>query len=160
MKEELITFETAKLAKEKNFEIGVNQSYIIYKESYNYDDDPNHRESYKVNDIEINNHYHVNNYKGIDLSNELYEAYSAPTQSLLQKWLREVHGINIFMTFKPNIKKWDFIPYFMSMDGKEYIKYNSEYTKIYNERRFDTYEEALETGLQEALKLIEIVKEK
>jgi hypothetical protein len=77
------------------------------------------------------------------------------TQSLLQKWLREVHNINIFMSFKPNIKKWDFIPYSMDMNGKEYIKYNSEYTKIHNERRFDTYEEALELGLQEALKLIE-----
>jgi hypothetical protein len=84
-----------------------------------------------------------------------YTYPNVPTQSFLQKWLREVHGINIFMTFKPNIKKWDFIPYFMSMDGKEYIKYNSEYTKIHNERRFDTYEEALELGLQEALKLIE-----
>ena len=93
MKEQLVTFETAKLAKEKNFDIGVNQSYVIYKKSYNYDDDSSHRESYKVNDIEINSHYHVNNYKGIDLSNELYEAYSAPTQSLLQKWLREVHNI-------------------------------------------------------------------
>jgi hypothetical protein len=135
MKEELITFETAKLAKEKGFTRG----------KYNFD-------FYKPD----GNVLHM-----IDFSSEFVKfciPYS--TQSLLQKWLREVHGINIFMTFKPNIKKWDFIPYFMSMDGKEYIKYNSEYTKIYNERRFDTYEEALETGLQEALKLIEIVKEK
>ncbi len=95
MEEQYITFEVAQLAKEKGFDIGVNQSYVLYKESYDYDDDPNHRESYKVNDIEVNSHYHVNNYKGIDLSNELYEAYSAPNQALLQKWLREVHQIYV-----------------------------------------------------------------
>lgn len=43
----------------------------------------------------------------------------------------------------------------MNMDAKEYIKYNSDYTKIHNERRFDTYEESLEFGLQEGLKLIQ-----
>jgi hypothetical protein len=77
-----------------------------------------------------------------------------PTQSLVQKWLRETHGINIFMSFKPNIKKWDFIPYFMSMNAKEYIKHNREYLKIHNERRYDTYEEALEDGIYESLEMI------
>lgn len=77
-----------------------------------------------------------------------------PTQSLVQKWLREKHGINIFMSFKPNIKKWDFIPYFMNMNGKEYIKYNSEYLKFHNNRRYDIYEEALEDGIYEALNMI------
>ena len=91
---------------------------------------------------------------GESIGYPFYTYPNVPTQSLLQKWLREVHGINIFMTFKPNIKKWDFIPYFMSMDAKEYIEYNSHYTKQNNKRRFDTYEDALEIGLQEALKLI------
>ena len=77
-----------------------------------------------------------------------------PTQSLVQKWLRETHGINIFMSFKPNIKKWDFIPYFMSMNGKQYIEHNKEYLKINNERRYDTYEEALEDGIYESLLML------
>ena len=133
MKEQLISLETAKLAKEKGFDL---ESSALYDEKCV---------------LGINHQ----DYKRL-FTNSKEDTYNiaAPTQSLLQKWLREVHGINIFMTFKPNIKKWDFIPYFMSMDGKEYIKYNSEYTKIHNERRFDTYEEALELGLQEGLKLI------
>jgi hypothetical protein len=77
-----------------------------------------------------------------------------PTQSLVQKWLREIHGINIFMSFKPNIKKWDFIPYYMNMSGKEYIKHNSEYLKLHRERRYDTYEEALEDGIYESLLML------
>jgi len=143
MQETLITFETAKLAKEKGFDIGVNQSYIIYKESYNYDDDPNHRESYKVNDIEINSHYHVNNHKGIDLSNELYEAYSVPTQSLLQKWLREVHNIHLAVepeTFNPET---DYISEIIILPRK-FLKYRGK-----------TYEEALEIALKCGLKLVE-----
>ena len=127
MKEQLITFETAKLANEKRF--GLDKYLSI--------DDENPKN--------LSSNFNPREYQ---------PWYFDLTQSLLQKWLREVHNINIFMSFKPNIKKWDFIPYSMDMNAKEYIKYNSEYTKIHNERRFDTYEEALEVGLQEALKLI------
>jgi hypothetical protein len=156
MQEQLISFETAKLAKEKNFEIGVNQSYIIYKESYNYDDDPNHRESYKVNDVEINSHYHVNNYKGIDLSNELYEAYSAPTQSLLQKWLREIHNIYVdsyhdLTADGKNIQYYTSWGFLQQKDNNGNQNMNGWYDE-YND--WKTYEEALEFGLQQALKLI------
>jgi hypothetical protein len=81
-------------------------------------------------------------------------SYGATTQSLVQKWLREVHGINIFMSFKPNIKKWDFVPYFMSMNGEEYVKHNNEYRKVNGDRRYDTYEAALEDGIYESLQMI------
>lgn len=90
--------------------------------------------------------------KGINLNCETL------TQSLVQKWLREVHGINIFMCFKPNIKKWDFVPYDMKMTGMEYVKYNSEYLKSRRERRYDTYEDALENGIVEALNMIKTPK--
>jgi hypothetical protein len=81
-------------------------------------------------------------------------SYGTTTQSLVQKWLREVHGINIFMSFKPNIKKWDFVPYFMSMSGEEYVKHNNEYRKVNGDRRYDTYEAALEDGIYESLQMI------
>ena len=58
------------------------------------------------------------------------------------------------MAFKPNIKKWDFIPYFMSMCAKEYIEHNIEYYKSHGHRRYDTYEEALEDGIAESLIMI------
>jgi hypothetical protein len=145
MEEQLITFETAKLAKEKEFNIPV----ISYYTPKGYCTES---EGYKTERLEESN---WNNGMGSYPTLSKDVSCSAPTQSLLQKWLREVHNITIFMTFKPNIKKWDFIPYSMDMNAKEYIKYNWEYTKIHNERRFDTYEEALEEGLQEALKLIQ-----
>jgi hypothetical protein len=157
MQEQLISFKTAKLVKEKGFDIGVNQSYVLYKESYDYDDDPNHRESYKVNDIEINSHYHVNNYKGIDLSNELYEAYSAPTQSLLQKWLREVHNIDVFINRDGMFKKESYC-IFIHDNIKDISRLRPLDNDVFS--GYSTYEEALEVGLQEALKLIETVKRK
>jgi hypothetical protein len=81
-----------------------------------------------------------------------------PTQSLVQKWLRETNGINIFIQFKPNIKKWDFIPYYMSLNAKEYIKYNYQYYNKNKERRYDTYEDALEDGIYESLQMINLNK--
>lgn len=135
MKEQLVSLKTARSA--------MKQGFILSHPLYLYD------ENGEILDLK----------RSFDLTRQTFILDStttlAPTQSLLQKWLREVHGINIFMSFKPNIKKWDFIPYFMSMDAKEYIEYNSNYTKQNNKRRFDTYEDALEIGLQEALKLIQ-----
>lgn len=87
MREEIITFETAKLAKEKGFNIP----------SLDY----------------------------------------ATTQSLLQKWLREEHNINIIP------------PLYYS--GKGYLCSVVSTPKI---KFYKTYESALENKLQEALKLI------
>lgn len=64
------------------------------------------------------------------------------SQSLLQKWAREEHNITIGIFRQP--EHWEIMisqitPYSCILDS--HIKY-------------DTYEEALEAGLQEALKLI------
>jgi hypothetical protein len=88
------------------------------------------------------------------LSAKGFDVNGGTTQSVVQKWLREVHGINIFMSFKPNIKKWDFAPYFMTMSGEEYVKHNNEYRKVNGVRRYDTYEAALEDGIYESLQMI------
>ena len=144
MIERRITFDTARLAKEKEF------GYDFAKQLPEY---------VPMFYCELNLDFNLDlttleesECQGKDITR--CDFYFRPTQSLLQKWLREVHDINIFMTFKPNIKKWDFIPYSMGVNAKEYIKHNYEYNKQNNERRFNTYEEALEIGLQEALKLI------
>jgi hypothetical protein len=64
----------------------------------------------------------------------------APTQSLLQKWLREIHKKHINVQpfyYKSNFISWD-------------LKIHNTYYKD----KFNTYEEALEKGLLEGLKLI------
>ena len=83
MKEELITFDTAKLAKEKGF--NDTETYVSY-------------------------HYCISSKEAVLDGDRLFkEIYiPAPTQSLLQKWLREydIHlsitiGINGYYCFMP-----------------------------------------------------------
>jgi len=104
MKEQLISFETAKLAKEKGCDIPL---YIPFDE---------------VNGVDI-----------------------ICSQSLLQKWIREKHKLDIWMC----------------KTGKHGERYQAEDITDKNlfcvwssQNSFSTYEEALEEGLREALKLI------
>ena len=68
----------------------------------------------------------------------------APTQSLLSKWLREKHNIIVLVDYE-------------GIDGYYYKFYSyKEGNKNYDasDKNYNTYEEAYEIGLQEALKLI------
>ena len=130
MKDELIIFETAKLAKEKGFDWHILHSYrdgIL-------DLDDNYAGTISEMYFNANGRNRT----------KFKEVISAPTQSLLQKWLREVHNIIVFVApFKDH-----------ASDVNDRLEWN--YT-IYGKsigRNLKSYEEALEIGLQEALKLI------
>ncbi len=157
MEEQLINFETAKLAKEKGFNerghyfykvksendielYGCTKKQLIgfkgYKPIY-----------YKVND------YHTNKEK---YNAKLYRC-SAPTQSLLQKWLREKYNIEINITRMPP----EAIKSSFNKGNKRIKKYNMWVWSLNGNPRienpllfFDNYEEALEIGLQEALQTL------
>tara|TARA_R110001632_G_scaffold40980_1_gene102808 strand:+ start:1467 stop:1871 length:405 start_codon:yes stop_codon:yes gene_type:complete len=134
MKEQLITFDTAKLAKEKGFE---NKTPHKLRRDYY-----NHLGEINGDVTEYIKAYVAN--KGL----EKYNTIDAPSQSLLQKWLREEHKINVESNYLPNIQKYSCL--YIPMRGKACISDRKYVSKL----KFDTYEEALEEGLQEALKLI------
>lgn len=143
MKDQLISFETAKLAKEKGFDGSCYDCYNIRGMQYS-----NGWCEY-IDDDEI--------YSPFTRSELIDNDSLAPTQSLLQKWLREVHQIVIDLncTHK-NYKKtitytWNIISFDDELSGRE-----GALKKIHNMRNSSEmyYEEALEKGLQEALKLI------
>lgn len=123
MKDEIVKYETAVLAKEKGFNIPVLYSYGLEGENTLSPTDDNSL---------------------FDLNTNGEHGYSAPTQSLLQKWLREVHGIYVFVYMDEIL--WDSFRFNVLMNDQ----------MVYDERTimFDTYEEALEAGLSEGLKLI------
>jgi hypothetical protein len=130
MKEELITFETAKLAKEKGFD----------SEGFHYFYD----EKGVPHAVKVERSF---------LSKSLY---FAPTQSLLQKWLREVHDIHVQAHPIPMYGEQDKARW----SGAWIIKYNSKEPSLdqwsdITKLSYNTYEEALEEGLKKALKLIE-----
>ena len=118
MEEQLVSFEVAKLTKEKGFDWG------------------NHQTIYSPSGKEL--HYDESGY-----SPKVY--ILAPTQSLLQKWLRDTFGWNIEIK-TPDGKKGMWLYEIHKVHGiGDYSKLNCA---------FPTYEEALEAGLLETLKLI------
>ena len=124
MEDKLIEFETAKLAKEKGFNFLTKKCYLnspdrlIFRKSVGFYTD-------EIDPVD-------------------WDLIHAPTQSLLQKWLREVQGIHI--SIHPIVNPDNSVKYYIYKSKKQLINW---------EDRYNTYEEALEAGLYEALKLIE-----
>lgn len=128
MEEQLVSFETAKLAKEKGFDWKVRHHYRdgnMYDKTLICSGNP-----YNMNSEEEQKMWITN-------------LYSTPTQSLLQKWLREEHNLHICIAYGDLSNKY--MGDIMSRDGKMLVDIECIHK---------TYEEALEEGLQEALKLI------
>ena len=128
MKEQIVSFETAKLAKEKGFDVPIMQMLQVY-----------HITTGKIDMYLTSNR--VSNWN----DNKYVEICSAPTQSLLQKWLREKHSLIVFVTpfvFKDPEGEFKVIIYRLS-DQFRLTAFD-----------LDTWEEALEKGLFKALKLI------
>lgn len=148
MKDEKITLETAKLLKKKKFDIPVHTSYTEYLIDLSGDPDEPDNHDVKKGEVEINTFYFKNNDKSFgDYSCKNYTMYAAPTQSLVQKWLREVHNVDVWA--KPfiadNLEKEylgyvDYLP--NKIEGKTHITHQ-------------LYEEAIEFGIIVALKSIE-----
>lgn len=126
MQETLITLETAKLAKEKGFNIPVRSMYLEEKLYI----DTNSKGNY--NDIKW-----VRTWRNSPVD----DTVSAPTQSLLQAWLRDVHNIEVAVQWFDNC--------YIKAVAKKPFKANT-----YRVEGINTYEEALEFALQEALTLI------
>jgi len=127
MEEQKVMFEIAKLAKEKGF-------------------DDYYRDCYDQQGIII----------PLFRQAALIETVfcSAPTQSLLQRWLREVHNIYVNSDYYQGYPEVRFYYDIKILIDDNYNGNQDSDDAIY------TYEQAMELGLQEALKLIEIVKEK
>lgn len=124
MKDELVSFECAKLAKEKGFD---------WKVLFHY----------KGSEL-------INNGKGYDFNSpeeqKLWniEITSAPTQSLLQKWLREKHKIYVEIHYNP-----------IDKDFSIHIKNENTMRELFNMNLMsDRYESILEAALIKALELI------
>jgi hypothetical protein len=136
MKDKLISFETAKPAKEGGFDWPTLYYHATSNGIYS---GYSREKGFSGSGIPAQNWNADRGQDGI----ESIELFSAPTQSLLQKWLREVHNIHIAVHGDPIDK--DFSTHIFRLDEDVIHNYF-----------FKTYEEALEWGLQKALKLIEL----
>ena len=149
MKEQLILLETAKLAKEKRFDVPCSRYYEhSLTEQIDEEDGKSGPFGWKKGEINLQSDYFINDNDDIDYSGKNWYMCSAPTQSLLQKWLREIHNIHVELEifndsiFRVSVWKLNVTKH-LRMDQ---LECNVEDNRI--------YEKALEKGLQEALKLI------
>lgn len=137
IEESYVSFETAKLLKEAGFSVPCRGVYVTDRTGY----------------------YEFREYDNKQTTDDLcwntedgfqYE-YLAPTQALAARWLREVHHLNVYacfdyVCFDDGERKW-----FFMRENTMINDYTSVYCSIIS---YDSYEQALEAGLQEAVKLI------
>ena len=125
MKEELISFRTAKLAEKKGLKFNSCEHMFIesltLKGEY-ISDKINHDWRFVEN---------------------VFNWFSRPTQAVLQKWLREEHRFHITI-FSSSQESWMF----------RITKPNQQLEEGLYSEDFESYEKALEEGLYEGLKLI------
>jgi hypothetical protein len=154
MKDEKITLATAKLCKEKNFDVAVFGSFVEYLKNQI---DPEYPEGggpfsmIKGEIEESNDYFQNNNEKRHDYTNKNYACYARPTQSLLLKWLREVHKLHIEIVLGHDEKEtwYDFYVY------KIELGYDGDFIADSCDMDGDnSYESCLEAALFNALKLI------
>ena len=127
--EHLISFDTAKLAKKYHVDL---ESYDFYT----HRGDMCHSEKFENQSI-------------------YYGSYGAYTQSLLQKWFREVHDIHVIIS-PPHFEANGDISYnhFLYSRSEEETGKNIYVADFSMYGRKGTYEDSLEEGLQEAFKYI------
>lgn len=124
--EDYVSFEAAKLLKEKGFDECIFKFYENNKIKYAY------------------------NGKGFRLSelgSDIYYPYI--THQMAMKWLREVHNKHCDIGYDIDLK-W----FFQIIDLKETVGYDYPETKYYhaeNESGFNSYEEAVEAALKYSL---------
>lgn len=131
MIEEFVTFETAKLLKEKGFDEpcmnyftkeGFLGKEIIHS---NWTDEP------CFNNAEYNDF-----------------VCTQPTQALVMRWLREVHNIVIVINIAPTCNSYYWFKVFT------YSKNNELQYTIHSEESYSTYEEACENAIKHCIRMI------
>lgn len=136
MEEQFVLFETAKLLKEAGFDVPCRVVYVTDRTGY----------------------YEFREYDNKQTADDLcwntddgfqYE-YLAPTQALAARWLREVHRIVVDVAYIPPHVGRDVWQYFVG--GIDDMVWPGDYET--SDRKYETYEEAMEAGLREAIKLI------
>lgn len=130
MKEQLIAYETAVLAKEKGFDYWTEDFFFNGKEEGHWD------EGCPVS-FDGEDYYIIPHDKSKDIVNR-------PRQALLQKWLREEKEIYVFV--EP-------ITVGIKYGWKVFLN-KGDWTNVHETYLEKTYEKALEEGLKQALELI------
>lgn len=142
IEESYVSFNTAKMLKEAGFEEMVNSCFM-------YDDKADEYEYEFVNGYAIVKKALRDNYNGYE------NTISRPTQALAVRWLREVHGIHVVITEEAYTNGINYLWQVLIYNPLSIDCWDNKSTGMYGDNgEYKTYEEALEAGLREAIKLI------
>ena len=136
MKDTLITFKTAKLVKEKGFDL--ETSYFYTKPNSKMFGLDEEGRAYPIKNT-AKKLYTCGEEAALNIEN----VYVAPTQSLLQKWLREIYSIDVYVAPRIN-----------SVTGiREYwaTLFTIDCSMTISTDTHKSFEEVLEEGLYRAL---------
>jgi len=151
--EDYVSFETAKLLKEKGFDVWCDKCYgtALYHKGVpiSFDDECELKEAGLENEIEYVEGGYLYDF-GCDNRKEYAKVYAAPTLQMTMKWLREVH--RIIIVIQP-----------LSFNGaKDFLCDNWVYSvwlgvnlkigeSLKNQNTSSTYEEACEAAIKYCL---------
>ena len=129
IEESYVSFDTARMLKEAGFEANLKTTYVEEeKDEWAFWASGTKRSDYNYFDDTI----------------------ACPTQALAARWLREKHRIVVDVAFTPPSVNGDVWQYFIGeMDD---MVWEGDFES--SDRKYSTYEEAFEAGLQEAIKLM------
>lgn len=149
MEEELITFKTAKMLKDKGFN---ERTLFAYKNNgYLYQDPNRIKLSYNSLPVpELCENLYVCESNSCYKCGKAVYLMSAPNQSFSKKWLRETKNLHISIIRNACGYGYDIC----KADNGTHIT-DGIFKGPNDGGQWDTYEEALEVGIQEALKLVE-----
>lgn len=141
MKEDLVTFEQAKALKKLGFEWPCDKFYAT--QNYCIGSNAVYFDTIAVGDVIANPKYKEDKEFGWIIDEEY--SVPAPTIYQAQKWVREEKGIVILIDYE----RYDEKESFYSYD----IRYTYD-NRITVGLEFSTYEEALSSGIDKALKIL------
>ena len=142
MEDQIVSLETAMILKEKGFNEPCCRFYEddeLYKLAYYHGDGT----GFVRNNSPINDMMYCEEMQ-----------CTAPTQSLAQKWLREVHHITFNANPHSDNDEIIYVVTIKVISIKKHIDFNVMMTTSNKAIMFKTYEDAIEAGLKYCLKSI------
>jgi hypothetical protein len=120
--EDYVSFETAKLLKEKGFDFEDYERYGVY----------------------VNGKFHrLPEDRGLFLNPIIDIVYNVPTLQTAMKWLREVHNIIIEPESVWNGKKWEYLLFIVTPQNAD--------SPYYEHNPYKSYEECVEAAIKYCL---------
>jgi len=155
--EDYVSFDTAKLLKEKGFKNWCDKCYgtALYHKGVpiSFDDECELKDEGFEDEIEYVEGGYLYDF-GCDNRKEYAKVYAAPTLQMAMKWLREVHNIDISVVPHSHKEGKTFGYEFVYWNGAEYHMPYSEQYPTYHElfgKTWEKYEEACEAAIKYCL---------